>query len=513
MSEALLLQQSLLLSGTVVALLLLRPLLKRLGGAPALYLGWMAVPLVLLSPALPRPAATALPLAYTVQLGGWSAAAATAPAGAAIPTALPWLSLWALGAFALALLLAGRQWQFQRQVRRRRLPAGHSPAWVGLLKPRLLLPSDFRARFSPEERCLIRAHERVHAQRQDNLWNLLAALLWLLHWFNPLAWWALRRFRADQELAADAAVLRAQPEQTGRYLRTLAKAQPGAATPLAISPFAPHPLIERITMLQSLSRRVARPWLAVLSCLALLGSAWALTPPAAPASGPAGQNLTYAVSSYVSDRLVDVQRVELGSPGQASVRLSSFKQKDLLVTLSGQAQQADRSQRVHAYLNLGFPRVTMSEAEGLISVGKPLQIAVDEPELRQQRAVVTIDRVEPGQGGLSTPVDPDQSGAVELELRAFVDGQSIDTVHTRGDLGQDTRIELGRDGPLPIAGKLRMQARLPAYLDLRFELQVGGRNLQPRLMVPNGELATLEFNSETDRRVVRLEVRPRRIMP
>ncbi|HEY1130960.1 MAG TPA: M56 family metallopeptidase [Roseateles sp.] len=244
-----LLMQALLLCLGVALLWALRPLLRRFG-AGAVYMAWLLVPVLLLTPALPRP--TQEPLRLVAQAAG----------GGNVPIAVPtlptptrhqaplWLALWLGGTAVVALVQARRQWRLARLGER--LPAGSSPALVGLLRPRLALPLDFEARFDAAERELVIAHELVHRQRLDNLWNLVACAITALHWWNPLAWWAARRMHADQELACDAAVLAGRPGAAATYARALLAAH-GLDTlgaPLASRWGSNHPLIERIAMLK-----------------------------------------------------------------------------------------------------------------------------------------------------------------------------------------------------------------------------------------------------------------------
>ncbi len=239
-------RQALLLSLSLVLVMALRPLVLKRWGALASYTAWLLVPALLLTPALPRPSQE--PLAVLLTLSSAAAPSATV----ATPIATPvWpgllLGLWLLGTLAVLIELSRRQLKLRGPV----LPAGASPALVGLLRPRVLLPLDFEARFRPEERALILAHEAVHRARGDNAWRALAWGLAALHWWNPLAWAALRRLQADQELACDAAVLRQRPGCTATYTRALLAAHglrsPGA--PLASRWGSTHPLIERIAML------------------------------------------------------------------------------------------------------------------------------------------------------------------------------------------------------------------------------------------------------------------------
>jgi beta-lactamase regulating signal transducer with metallopeptidase domain len=82
-----------------------------------------------------------------------------------------------------------------------------SPAIMGLFQPTLLLPVDVRTKFDATELRLIFLHELAHLKRGDILIQALIALLQILHWFNPVLWYAFRRMRIDREPATDALVL------------------------------------------------------------------------------------------------------------------------------------------------------------------------------------------------------------------------------------------------------------------------------------------------------------------
>lgn len=82
-----------------------------------------------------------------------------------------------------------------------------SPAIMGLFRPTLILPKDVRARFEDDELRFIFLHEFAHLKRGDLFLQWLVALLQILHWFNPVLWYAFRRMRADREPATDALVL------------------------------------------------------------------------------------------------------------------------------------------------------------------------------------------------------------------------------------------------------------------------------------------------------------------
>jgi beta-lactamase regulating signal transducer with metallopeptidase domain len=99
-----------------------------------------------------------------------------------------------------------------------------SPAIMGLFQPTLLLPGDVRAKFNEQELRFIFLHELAHLKRGDILVQALIALLQILHWFNPVLWFAFRRMRIDREPATDALVLsRTGEQEKERYGQMLIK--------------------------------------------------------------------------------------------------------------------------------------------------------------------------------------------------------------------------------------------------------------------------------------------------
>jgi len=160
------------------------------------------------------------------------------------------LAIWAVGAAAFLAwqFLAYRRFvaELDQSARERGAHRGlaliesaavQGPLALGLLRRRIVVPADFDSRYSPQERVLALDHEAVHHRRGDLWWNHLGLLILALNWFNPIAWFAFRAFRADQELACDAAVAAAAPAAARHdYARALIKSasRPGliAACPL-----------------------------------------------------------------------------------------------------------------------------------------------------------------------------------------------------------------------------------------------------------------------------------------
>jgi Tol biopolymer transport system component/beta-lactamase regulating signal transducer with metallopeptidase domain len=82
-----------------------------------------------------------------------------------------------------------------------------SPGLFGFVRPRLLLPRQMLDNATAEEMRYVFLHELAHLRRHDIYLGWLTSLLQVLHWFNPLVWFAFYRMRADRELACDALVL------------------------------------------------------------------------------------------------------------------------------------------------------------------------------------------------------------------------------------------------------------------------------------------------------------------
>ncbi|MBN1974177.1 MAG: PD40 domain-containing protein [Sedimentisphaerales bacterium] len=97
-----------------------------------------------------------------------------------------------------------------------------SPALFGFVRPRILLPQGMLETLPLEDLQYVFLHELAHLKRRDIYVAWIICLLQILHWFNPLIWFALRRMRADQEMAADALALTiAGTEESRKYGQTI----------------------------------------------------------------------------------------------------------------------------------------------------------------------------------------------------------------------------------------------------------------------------------------------------
>lgn len=79
----------------------------------------------------------------------------------------------------------------------------HTPFVLGLLKPRIYLPSTL----DHSEHTYIIAHEQYHIRRLDHIIKVIAFFALMLHWFNPLVWVSYILFCRDMEMSCDEAVI------------------------------------------------------------------------------------------------------------------------------------------------------------------------------------------------------------------------------------------------------------------------------------------------------------------
>lgn len=279
-------------SAAIVLVVPLRWALRRFFGARTSILAWTLVPLVCVATMLPPrtiessvrvEAETATPVSPA------SNDSVTAPTPARIEPRIASSAVaaaWTAGALAWLLVFGMRQRALGKRIGARRCAgricvsdaAGIGPVVVGVFSPRVVLPADFRSRFSRSQQRLVLAHELTHVRRHDPLWNLFAVVLQCLLWFNPLVHWAASRFRRDQELACDETVLESRFAARRDYADALLQLDYRSA--FGALAFGTHPLKERIMMLtrmrhQSAKRRRLGRSLAALLALGIGVAAWA----------------------------------------------------------------------------------------------------------------------------------------------------------------------------------------------------------------------------------------------
>lgn len=300
----------------MVLVLLVRGRVAEIFGARAAYLLWLLPAARMVLPPLPEsfgpapiaqlPAFVPMPVEFAFPVE------ALPPVEAGLPWGTILVAAWLGGA---ALLLAWQLFAYHRFVggvlaQATDLPEMDSggievcaspvvegPFAAGILTPTVVLPHDWKHRYTRDELALALRHETVHHLRGDLGINFVALLILALHWFNPIAWMSWRAFRTDQELACDAVVLDgAGPEQRHSYGLALVKSA-CPRTPVAACSLNPRDQLKRrLRMMRAgADRRVSGRALAI----ALTAGGLALT-----ASGGIAAEATQEIGREVEAQVI-----------------------------------------------------------------------------------------------------------------------------------------------------------------------------------------------------------------
>ena len=177
--------------------------------------------------------------------------------------ALAWgaASLTVLAVLGIVLLTVA--WRRRRWERRRvagplvYVSRGFGPALVGLLTPRVVVPS-WVLRLEPAARDAIVRHEEEHARARDHLTLLCGCLAAAMFPWSPAIWWMSRRLRTAVELDCDARVV-ASGIAVADYGNVLLKAGARSRRWWGFAPAMGHPesLLER--RLKTMSERHEKP--------------------------------------------------------------------------------------------------------------------------------------------------------------------------------------------------------------------------------------------------------------
>lgn len=82
-----------------------------------------------------------------------------------------------------------------------------TPFVLGVSKPKLVLPENLTEYLSNEEIEYIILHELSHIKQKDVAIIWVSTILQILHWFNPVIWYAFSKMRRDCEFACDEYVM------------------------------------------------------------------------------------------------------------------------------------------------------------------------------------------------------------------------------------------------------------------------------------------------------------------
>lgn len=195
-----------------------------------------------------------------------------------------------------------------------------SPMLMGVLRPTLVLPG---RDYTPDMLTNIFRHELTHYRRGDIVYKWFAALVFSVHWFNPLAPLFRRELDRVCELSCDEYILRdmsrAEMQSYGETLLALASRRPMQSGAFVTS-FATQKrdLKERLEQIMSFRPKGRASLALVLAAVLLLAGCGA-------ALGPNGGTPSPAPSSDGDGRLVTASTVD---------ELLSAIASDTVITLS-----------------------------------------------------------------------------------------------------------------------------------------------------------------------------------
>ena len=391
-----------MLGATLLMLLVLavrRPVAE-LFGAQWSYALWLLPVLVPLLPVPSFVSMTAAPITIIIPempLGGAAAAASVPEHSGSTELLLMLLALWAGGAVAFATWQQSTYSAFMLHLgpdgRRAKPPsfggirvvesdAVEGPVALGLFRRRIVVPTDFLTRYSAVEQRLALEHELVHHRRLDLLWNWIALGLLTLNWFNPIVHFAFRAFRADQELACDAAVTGRAPSQRHDYACALVKSasHPGL---IAVCPLNHADMLKRrLRMMKKHRASWARTagGAAALCLIGILGAAVA-TPGFAHPDRVAADVImaTQDRQPIIEQRDIDRLREKCGDrDGDTAIVCSDDKSRDPEV----RAIVERTKKRVKAHIERTMP--SKKQLEKMIKSAEQARIQVQRVDVDRQ---------------------------------------------------------------------------------------------------------------------------------
>jgi len=111
-----------------------------------------------------------------------------------------------------------------------------TPTLYGFIRPQLIMPQQLTDTLTDDQLRHVFLHELAHSKRNDIRVNGIMHALLILHWFNPVLWYAYRRMREDQEIASDALALSfLAPDERQNYGYTLIQLLESLSQPVRVA--------------------------------------------------------------------------------------------------------------------------------------------------------------------------------------------------------------------------------------------------------------------------------------
>jgi len=152
----------------------------------------------------------------------------------------------------------------------------HGPLTYGIIRPRIILPLSANG-MDDETLEHVLLHEMQHVRGRHVLINFLWFISLCLHWFNPIVWLGWVYLRRDMEVICDAKVVKSiGAERRGSYAQTLLNMIPvrqAAAFPLAFGSSSAGDRIKEILAYRPATKgAVCVSFFMLLLCIALFAA-------------------------------------------------------------------------------------------------------------------------------------------------------------------------------------------------------------------------------------------------
>jgi HEAT repeat protein/beta-lactamase regulating signal transducer with metallopeptidase domain len=223
----------------------------------------------------------------------------------------------------------------------------------GLRKPMIILPAAAED-WDEERRRVVLLHELAHVRRWDSFSELLAQVISVFYWFNPLAWMAVRQYRRERERACDDAVLNSgtKPSSYAFHLMEVAKDMSTVHKPLwqAATISQGSSLKDRLLfILNPTIRRGAPDWFVTTLATLIFGALvlpLAAFSPWAQAPGPSVAQIQSVTIEDLDPLIADLSSDDPVVKARAAYKIESLGTKAAkaipdLIGILGDEQQVD----------------------------------------------------------------------------------------------------------------------------------------------------------------------------
>lgn len=193
---------------------------------------------------------------------------------------------------------------------------------LGIIRPRIYLPTFV----GENELGYILAHEQHHIKRLDHITKLLGYMTLMLHWFNPLVWFAYILFCKDMEMSCDEAVIKKLGSQIrADYAASLLNLSTGH-TAVAVMPLAFGEGDTKGRVKNMSKWKKPKLWICIAAAVLILGTAAVLITDPMDSDEPYDYSQLNPVDpgENIPDGIVDIIQSWAGWTGEGPVWVESL---------------------------------------------------------------------------------------------------------------------------------------------------------------------------------------------